>query len=883
MDTIPAPVPPRQRGPDLFDLVLQHPDVAVPPRATGEATAWCPWHPDKDGDTPNLGINVKKKVVKCFVCGKGGIRKLAQAWGIEVPAAREKQRAPNEPFMSADAAMRDLASAYGLDAKTIEHFGIEPAPDIPSANRSARGAWRYPTHCGTRYKAFDRKATGKYWWSRGTSKEKRIQELYGARDIPKGTTVVYLVNGEPSVWVCWQAGIAGVAAFGEGALPAPAIEDLKARGVNEIHVVLDLDDAGAYAAHRDLAIIREAGLEAIAHRLPDYLGDKADVADLATWVKYDAEAFKAALEHLDPWEPPNPQPLEGTRFSVRNNKIMVSQMTREGELLEPAELTNFIAWGVDETRVDDGINQTTWVTMHVETERRRRIPDIRIKLADRASMKWLADVSGDLRINARNSAEKQVHEVIQRLTEARQITPRTVLGHTGWREVDGKLRYLFPRSDDERDQGIEVELEPDFRRYALPANPEDPRGAVRASYRFLDVADARVTIPVLGYVYLAPLQSILRPAFVLWLRAQTGSYKSSLTALALSHFGDFEYDNPPLTWESTANAIERYLFVMKDSLAWLDDFAPKSTQRGLQMLDRLAEQVMRPMGNRQARGRMDVNLRMRQSQPPRALLISTAEIYPSGQSVLARLIPIDFSHEQVDLAQLTFAQQERDRYPHAMAAYIAWVGERYEQLVKDLPARVAKLRDELAYDDRAHARIRQAVAVMLVALDLFGEFAQDVGAMSAQAAIELRLKARGVFDEMARTHAGRVSDENFSIRTVNVIDTLLGQGKVVFMPKGSDKEPPVGKDLLGWYDDQLVYLDPVATFHRIAQWCREEERSFGTDEAGMRQALVEAGMVVAQEDGRLTARVSVNGRRHRVLALSRERVPFAEHFPKVLF
>lgn len=301
------------------------------------------------------------------------------------------------------------------------------------------------------------------------------------------------------------------------------------------------------------------------------------------------------------------------------------------------------------------------------------------------------------------------------------------------------------------------------------------------------------------------------------------------------------------------------------------------------MLDRLAEQVMRPMGNRQARGRMDVTLKMRQSQPPRALLISTAEIYPSGQSVLARLIPIDFWHEQVDLDQLSFAQAERDRYPHAMAAYIGWLAERYQQLAKDLPARVMKLRDELAYDDRSHARIRQAVAVMLVALELFAEFAQEVDAMSAQEALELRLEARQVFDDMARAHAGRVSDENFAVRTLNVVDTLLGQGKVVFLPKGTDKEPPIGKDLLGWYDEELVYIDPVATFHRIAQWFREEERSFGTDEAGMRQSLMEAGLVVQQDNGRLTHRMKVNGRTHRVLVMPRDRIPFAEHFTEVMF
>ena len=73
----------------LLDQILQHPDVVKPPNSrTGEALAWCPWHNDKDGKKPNLGINVQKRTVKCFRCGepeRQPLRSLAEKWGIITP------------------------------------------------------------------------------------------------------------------------------------------------------------------------------------------------------------------------------------------------------------------------------------------------------------------------------------------------------------------------------------------------------------------------------------------------------------------------------------------------------------------------------------------------------------------------------------------------------------------------------------------------------------------------------------------------------------------------------------------------------------------------------------------------------------------------------
>ena len=69
----------------LIDRILAHPDVVKQPNSRGEAVAWCPWHADKSGKKPNLGINVQKKAVKCWVCGeptKEPFRSLAEKWDL---------------------------------------------------------------------------------------------------------------------------------------------------------------------------------------------------------------------------------------------------------------------------------------------------------------------------------------------------------------------------------------------------------------------------------------------------------------------------------------------------------------------------------------------------------------------------------------------------------------------------------------------------------------------------------------------------------------------------------------------------------------------------------------------------------------------------------
>ena len=864
----------------LFELVLQHPDVVRQPDGNGEATAWCPWHADKGGAHPNLGINAKKKIVKCFVCGKGGIRVLAEAWHIVDKAERKAQQAPREPYYSEVAAMNQLAVAYGLRPGTIAHWKIEAATTYVSPDRTKRGAWRYQTHCGVRYKAFDRTPGQKYWWGKGTDAEKRQAMLYGAGSLPPNTITVTLVNGEPSVWECWQAGIPAVCAFGEGNLPAAAVKQLYDHGVRNVRVVLDLDKAGELGAFRNLKLFREAGIEATAYRLPEALGEKADVGDLYASLKFADAPFVEAMATLREYEPTNPDPLDGTRYSIEAGHIVTTQATREGDTT--IVLSNFVAWATEEVLQDDGVEPVLYLTIHGELAgSRRHLPDVSVALADFMSLGWIPNAWGAAPIiKAGQSSKEQIREVIQIISLGKGLPRRTEYTHTGWRKLDdGTWRFLLPNGPDEPSpDGVEVHLSNNYRRFHLPGHAvPDPVGSVKASLRFLDVGDQSVTFPLLTYAYLAPLQSILEPPFALWVRAQTGSFKSTIVALLMCHFGEFEFNTPTATWDATARGIERMLFDLKDIPLWIDDFAPKSSPKDAKDLNNKAEIVLRSFGNRQARIRMLRSTKSADSLPPRSLLISTAELYPTGKSVLARFLPIDYSKNAIDHDQLDMAQAEQDRYRFAMAHYVQWIAPQYDTIAKRIRRAVADQRNA-DYDAKEHARLPQATAIMTATFDLLMEFALDVEAIGPERAQELRAKARWVFGQIAGAHANRIADEDPVSRFFNIIDTMLAQHQVAFLVKGSHSDVPYPATHIGWYDNDYVYLMADGSWKVVMEWLRGEEGTLGADKTTLRQALLEKHILDPVDAGRLASRISTNGRDHRVLRLKREHVPFAAAF-----
>jgi putative DNA primase/helicase len=122
-----------------------------------------------------------------------------------------------------------------------------------------------------------------------------------------GGDVLYIVNGEPSVWAAQQEGVPAICfCAGEGTAPTAEIaEELRQSGFLEFVVVYDLDDAGRAGAQRVVEALRAGDLSARALQLPADLGVGGDVDDLHRRVGDGLRDALAALPDLDP-EPPRP-------------------------------------------------------------------------------------------------------------------------------------------------------------------------------------------------------------------------------------------------------------------------------------------------------------------------------------------------------------------------------------------------------------------------------------------------------------------------------------------------------------------------------------------------------------------------------------------------
>lgn len=174
--------------------------------------------------------------------------------------------------------MRKLREDRELSPETIAHFWIT----------ATKWAWQYPVivegrEVAVRFKAFDSNQRPKYWWPKRERDARRFP-IYNL-DAVQGHEEIYLVAGEPDVWVMHEAGLPAASFLaGEGTIPSDGMSELYQRGVRRLTVIYDLDETGFRGAALAVQIARQSGIAAVAKKLPEELGEGGDVTDL--WRRY---------------------------------------------------------------------------------------------------------------------------------------------------------------------------------------------------------------------------------------------------------------------------------------------------------------------------------------------------------------------------------------------------------------------------------------------------------------------------------------------------------------------------------------------------------------------------------------------------------------------
>lgn len=443
-----------------------------------------------------------------------------------------------------------------------------------------------------------------------------------------------------------------------------------------------------------------------------------------------------------------------------------------------------------------------------------------------------------------------------------EIPTRQIFGHLGWIKKDGENIFLHAEGALGKDgpvEGIECSLSPELSPYCLQKTPifGSFLQSVRASATFLKARPIHITGPLFSALF----RSVLGNADLsIWLFGRTQSQKTSLAAVLLAHFGaGFTRNNMPANWSSTANALEAVAFAAKDVLLVIDDYVPRGTSMEMRRLEATAQRILRSAGNQSGRQRMKSDSSIRSAKQVRALIVSTAEAAPTGESETARALILEL--RRLEKSELHFNEvldrlqeaAQKGELMNAMSAFIIWAAPRLNELQMQISAGIGHSKSGL--------RSAEQCASLTITMDIWKRFAMDMGMAENQAHTIAEEAKTGIL-EAARKQLSYQSIQDPVSIFLDVVRDGFASSAFHLLPRES--ESPLKDQLgnhggakVGWFDDEYAYFVPSAIHKEVALFLQKSGTTFPITKENLAKLMREAGVLVPQSgrDNTVTVRV----------------------------
>lgn len=411
--------------------------------------------------------------------------------------------------------------------------------------------------------------------------------------------------------------------------------------------------------------------------------------------------------------------------------------------------------------------------------------------------------------------------------QAHEAKHRYIYTHTGWRKIGGNWAFLHSGGAIGAPEAS-VELDGRLTRYRLPKPLESPPYH-QTVLRLFKLAPKEIIYPLLGMVFLSPLNEFLRqagiePSFLLYLLGSTGARKSTLAALFLSFFGDFDNKSLPASFKDTPNSLEKHGFLLKDVLTVIDDFHPTGSRQETAKMQTVAQAISRAYGDRVGRGRLNADTTLRQSYIPRGNAIVTGEDIPAiGQSGLARNLMVEVKREDIDLDQLTFLQDHSGDLSACMVDYLRWIIPQISELPANLKTQFETLRRE-ALKGSGHGRIAEAISHLQIGVLYFLHFMKDSGYMAEEQINEIAGDCWEVLKGVADRHNKRIEQDKPATLFLTALSEMLSTGQAAVQSVSDTDYKP--QNLIGYCDDLYYYLFADTAYKQAVQFYAAQGQNF---------------------------------------------------------
>ena len=554
-------------------------------------------------------------------------------------------------------------------------------------------------------------------------------------------------------------------------------------------------------------------------------------------------------------------------YQVSQGKTYFISHDRRGRVIKQC-IANFIARIAEEIALDDGVDVNRFFLIDGMLHTGQSLPLVRVPVSKFNAMTWHTENWGlGPTVFAGMSLKDHTRVAITEFS-GNGAPRRKVFIHLGWRRLPGGDWVFLHAGGAVGADNLSVDIEAELQKYSLPPEQGDVREAMRLSLSILELGDPRIVFPLWAAVWRAPLCEWLPFLLVLWLLGESGTMKSTMAALVLSHFGGpFDKDHLPASWLDTENRLEQRAFLAKDSLLVVDDYFPEKHSGFAQELERRASRFIRSIGNRQGRGRLRSDLTARKAYFPRGLVLSTAEQIPNlGLSAIARIFPIPFEMDAINKAKLTELQGKTQVLPHSMRQYLMFIAPLGDSLQETLRTRFEELRARARVE--GHARLPEAVAQLYIGLEFGVGFAVSTKAINEAESKEILSRGWDVFMDLAQEHGRVLREERPTKIFLQAIQEALASGRAFLADRetGHSVMGGMGTEKIGWRDDAGIYLLPTTAYGLVSRLLQHRGGLTLTERA-LRAMLWEDGIILKKAEDRHTHKVRCEGKPVHVLWL----------------
>lgn len=468
-----------------------------------------------------------------------------------------------------------------------------------------------------------------------------------------------------------------------------------------------------------------------------------------------------------------------------------------------------------------------------------------------------------------NSAPRYVSTALSIMMSG--MPEKNIMHFYGWSNFNGRMVYM-------NDNISENPLFKSESGKSLLFNQNMYQGdALLYAFRMLKLSkDINKTLPLfltahLGVMYYFFELAGYAPRFVLFLRGETGSLKTSISKVFFRFLADGN-NEIPANFNDTMTALEIKMGQTRDEVFLVDDFRPSSMNSELVRMQANLEKLIRFYGDGIGKGRGNISLKLRKEFKPHSMCAVTGEYIHGTASSLQRLLIISVDKNTYDRELLKFYQDNPWVFSTHMNFFITYLSQNAQEIIKYISSKFVEKRAFYTSYLASKRLVDTAVCMELTAeiiLLFYANRCKLVHPMDAPVQLEIWQKSILNFvreSDILANHREPVDMFCAAIAEIaHSAVTKIPPSKVLF-------EQNI-KYALGYYDydARVLYLKPEESYTEVVQYWTKQGVPFTIKERPLRKMLLMSGLLIGSTDGdstKTSTPVFINGKTTRMLGFN---------------